>query len=97
MVKKVFAFQIITNYMIFFDPEGRVLFKFQRTVPASQIPSIGGAWMANTLNSNRISQVLEISDMSITFCQRMATLEYKISGKNKIDIGAFRNDGCNNN
>lgn len=96
MIKKVFTFQIMSSYMIFSDPEGRVLFKFQRIVPVSEAASISGAWMANTLNSNKISQIVEISESNITFCQRAATLEYKISGKNKIEIGVFKNNGCSN-
>lgn len=50
--------------------------------------------MIETVFGERSSQLFEINETSITFCQRKATASYKIVEKNVIEIGKIENDGC---
>lgn len=85
LLKKVFTFQMITNFMMFSDPDGSVLFKFQRTGNSSNLLNLTGAWMITTLNSKPTSHLVEISNNNIVFCQRFALVNYtSIAGTNRL-------------
>lgn len=57
LLAKVFTFQIIANFMVFSDPTGRVLFKFQR-LPNTQKPTLKGTWMATTGKKGQAPQMI---------------------------------------
>lgn len=49
------------SYMIFSDPEGRVMLKMERIIPDSDAKTnITGAWMANILGNKKVSEMIEI-------------------------------------
>lgn len=84
LLKKVFTFQMITNFMVFSDPDGSVLFKFQRMANSNSLLNLTGAWMITTLNSKPTSHMVEINNNSIVFCQRFAQATYTNTGTNRL-------------
>ena len=58
LLKKTFTFQIISTFMIFSDPDGQVLFKFQRIPSNASKVNLIGAWMATTPSKRGLSQLL---------------------------------------
>lgn len=50
--------------------------------------------MIDTVFGEKSSQLFEINETSITFCQRKATANYKIVEKGIIDIREIKNDSC---
>lgn len=75
---------MITNFMVFSDPDGSVLFKFQRITNTANVLNMTGDWMINSLNSVPTSHMIEINNKSIVFCQRFAQVNYSNTITNRI-------------
>lgn len=84
LLKKTFTFQIISNFMHFTDPEGQVLFKFQRIPNNDSKINLKGSWMATLPDRGKLSQMLEITETQLIFCQRLVQINYTVPTANKI-------------
>lgn len=83
-LKKVFTFQILSNFMVFMDPEGQVLFKFQRILNSDSKIKLKGTWMATSPNNGKAPQMVEITENQFIFCQRLAQINYTVPTGNRI-------------
>lgn len=82
--------------MAFIDPEGNPIIKFERITNNNTDRSpIKGAWMLNSLLTNRIPEMIEINEEKIIFCKRDAEANYNLTN-NKLSISSPKTTKCNN-